>query len=285
MNGEKRIELDRDYLGLPGLAFFGHTVFQKAAAPVPLHIHRNCMEAVFVLRGEQSYFTEGRAYPLTGGQGFLAFADQPHKSGGSCQEVAEIYWFQLDLSENETFLGLNHAMSEQVTASLRKIDNHVFVFGKDVRELLKSSFDRFREDSGSLTARATFLHLAALLPEQAGQADRLINRMQMLEDYIGSHLDEDISAAKLSEVSGYSVSTINHRFKDYFGRTPGEYVNYRRIAKAKEVLIGGASVTQAAMEAGFGSSDYFSTVFKRFTGLTPSEWKGLIIPAPARGYL
>lgn len=273
MSGEKRIELNKEYLNIPGLELFGHTVFQKAAEPVPLHIHKNCLEAVFVIRGEQSYFVEGRSYPLTGGQGFLSFESQPHRSGGTCQEVAEIYWLQLDLSDAGGFLGLDRVFSEKLMRRLRSIDKHVFRFGREIKGLLKLTFDRFVGNADSTSAHASLLYLVSLLSEQAGQGQKLENRLRVLESYIDEHLQDSISAEDLSEVSGFSVSTVNHRFKEYFGRTPGEYVNYRRIARAKELLSEGASVTQSAMESGFGSSDYFATVFKKFTGMTPGAWR------------
>ena len=45
-----------------------------------------------------------------------------------------------------------------------------------------------------------------------------------------------------------------------------------KIKKSKEYLIEGRSVTETAMILGFNTSDYFSTVFKKFNGVSPLKW-------------
>lgn len=76
----------------------------------------------------------------------------------------------------------------------------------------------------------------------------------------------------LSRVCNFSVSTLQHRFKDYFGRSPAEYINYKKISRSKELLLEGNSVTETAGLLGFNTSDYFSTVFRKFTGMSPTQW-------------
>ena len=59
------------------------------------------------------------------------------------------------------------------------------------------------------------------------------------------------------------------------GLTPNDYLLKLRIDEAKRRLCHGAdqSVTDLAFDLGFSSSQYFSTVFKKFTGLTPSQYR------------
>ena len=53
---------------------------------------------------------------------------------------------------------------------------------------------------------------------------------------------------------------------------PRHYVNYHKIQLAKKMLLDGTSVTDTAMELGFGSSSYFTVVFRRYSACTPSEF-------------
>ena len=52
-----------------------------------------------------------------------------------------------------------------------------------------------------------------------------------------------------------------------------EEIHRVRIGKAKELLRTGKTVEEAADEMHFSSSKYFATLFRRITGVTPSEFK------------
>lgn len=268
-----RIELSKEYLHVRGLELFGHAVISKAAEPLQMHTHSDCIEVVFVMRGEQNYYTEENCYPLVGGQGFFSGLNQPHKSGEDVQGVSEIYWLQLNLSTPDALLGYGPALSSELAARLLAIRKHVFRFDSGIASLLKRTFARLLQEGCSPTTLTGLMYLLPLLLDALDRDDRLENRLLQLDSYIDAHLDEAITAEVLSKTSGFSVSTINHRFKDYFGSTPAEYIHYKRIKRAKVLLLQSVSVTEIAMQLGYGSSEYFSTVFKKFTGASPTQWK------------
>jgi transcriptional regulator GlxA family with amidase domain len=63
-------------------------------------------------------------------------------------------------------------------------------------------------------------------------------------------------------------------FKQNTGLTPNDYLQRLRIAKARELLTTTSqSVTEIAFAAGFASSQYFSRVFRKYTGQMPSEYR------------
>ena len=56
--------------------------------------------------------------------------------------------------------------------------------------------------------------------------------------------------------------------------TPNDYLQRLRLDRAREWLAEeGRSVTDIAFAAGFSSSQYFSHVFRKYTGLTPSRFR------------
>jgi AraC-like DNA-binding protein len=50
------------------------------------------------------------------------------------------------------------------------------------------------------------------------------------------------------------------------------FINARKVELARQLLAGGSSITAAAFELGFNSSNYFSTVFRKFTLSSPGEF-------------
>lgn len=267
-----RIDMEKPYLSVRGIDWLGHARMKQAHEPLESHVHPGCMEITFVMDGVQIYCAEGREYQIFGGQGFISFLDQPHSSSGDFLDVGEIYWMQLNLTHPEDFLGLNPELSFELTNRLQEIDRHVFWFDRRIRELIKQVFGEFNNQGTTPLAIASLTYLIQLLLRTMGGGRLIQNRFAELEEYIDSHLGENIRIEDLSAVCQLSVSTLQHKFKDYFGRAPAEYINYRKIQRAKEMLLEGKTVTETAMLLGFNTSNYFATVFRKFNRMSPSQW-------------
>ncbi len=91
--------------------------------------------------------------------------------------------------------------------------------------------------------------------------------------YIRDHLSDPLEMQTLCGLCRLSESAFKRRFKDATGQTPREYINHRKIERAKQRLEEGAGITETAMALGFSGSDYFSVVFKRHTATTPTEYR------------
>jgi AraC-like DNA-binding protein len=91
---------------------------------------------------------------------------------------------------------------------------------------------------------------------------------------IHEHIDTPPSVAEMARTAGVSETSFRKRFKSEVGCSPLDYVTRRRIQEAKRLLSeGGRSITDIAYELGFSSSQYFATVFKRVTGVSPSRYQ------------
>lgn len=90
--------------------------------------------------------------------------------------------------------------------------------------------------------------------------------------WIETHNTEPITLQKISEVSGLSKKYLCRIFKEYTSRTIMQYVNESRIERACSIMTH-ASVTEAAFASGFNDLSYFSKTFKKYKGMTPSEYK------------
>lgn len=91
--------------------------------------------------------------------------------------------------------------------------------------------------------------------------------------YINQHFTEEISISNLSEIFHMSESSLSHDFKNYSKRSIYEYVLYKRIIKAKELLLTDLSLMQIALECGFNDYSNFLRVFKKFSNCSPKEYR------------
>lgn len=98
--------------------------------------------------------------------------------------------------------------------------------------------------------------------------------IQKIKLYIGQHLGETINLATISRVVNYNETYISRLFKQLTGTSLSEYVSQERIKKAKQLLSSTSeSIQNIATVTGFDTSQYFSIVFKKMTGVSPSIYR------------
>ena len=91
-------------------------------------------------------------------------------------------------------------------------------------------------------------------------------------EYIDDHLLDGLSIERLADLINLSTSRFKHRFKKEVGIPPGEFIARKKVAFAKDHYRQYTSIQSLAFSLGFSSSNYFASVFKKFTGSTPSDY-------------
>ena len=92
--------------------------------------------------------------------------------------------------------------------------------------------------------------------------------------YLREHLHEPVGMADLVRHVGFSRARMFDMFKAQTGLTPHDYLQRMRIEKAQEQLRRTMlSVTDIGMAVGFSSGQYFSTVFARYSGVSPTGFR------------
>ncbi len=86
--------------------------------------------------------------------------------------------------------------------------------------------------------------------------------------------NEGLNVDLISQELGISRASLYNRLKALTGMGANEYVNKLRIEKAMELLRQTElNMTEIAEHTGFSTSRYFSTAFKKYTGITPTQYK------------
>ena len=101
--------------------------------------------------------------------------------------------------------------------------------------------------------------------------------VEKTKTYIDEHLSEDISMADLAKNAYLSPNYLGKIFMEKVGMSISEYINMRRIERACELIRqGNAKIYEIAEMVGIRDPNYFSALFKKIQGLSPSEYKSLI---------
>ena len=99
--------------------------------------------------------------------------------------------------------------------------------------------------------------------------------LSVVLEYIEGHFNQKLQLSELAEMGYMSVPTFGKRFKERTGMTLVQYLNERRIERAKVLLKNSSySLEEIAAETGFSNANYLIRVFKKVTGRTVSEYRG-----------
>ena len=99
------------------------------------------------------------------------------------------------------------------------------------------------------------------------------NIEQILE-FIQGNLQSDIKIEQLAEIACLSKDHFTRVFKSVFGVPPCEFVIRKRIEKSQFLLLtSDLSINQIVDETNFKNAPYFSRMFKKYTMLTPGEYR------------
>lgn len=95
-----------------------------------------------------------------------------------------------------------------------------------------------------------------------------------VREYIENNYGDSLNATELAQKYGLSVSYLSTLFKERTGINLTAYMEGVRMEKAKELLKNREwTVTEVALHTGYSNSNYFSKVFKKYTGITPREFR------------
>lgn len=141
--------------------------------------------------------------------------------------------------------------------SIRKLKRHVEETASVIRDIRAREMPKVRE------------------PEYFRQLDARQMNYYVMETirYIREHYAEQVSIRKVAEKYQVSESYLSRKFKDSTSVTFTEFRNIYRVQKAAELLKEGRMrVGEISEQVGFGEYKYFHEVFKKYMGISPSEY-------------
>ncbi|MCR5499786.1 MAG: response regulator [Acetatifactor sp.] len=227
-----------------------------------------------------------------------AVIDAQFTPTGTGQEAARV------LAEGSS--GIAHVSSSRAGTRMlvlgdtsEEAEEHAYAFAASlVRELERCDCTEVRVGIGEIVTEPekilcsfkTARHIRHLLSERSDEQTIILGVREMGEMADDKKVPSIISEAKLYMAQHFSnpnlmlqdvakaVNMSKSRFSTVFsqqnGQTFTEYLIFLRLNKAKELLRGtDLKSSQVARETGYNDAHYFSYIFKKNTGLTPSDYR------------
>jgi AraC-like DNA-binding protein len=238
------------------------------------------LEICYLARGQQLYRVGRRDYVLRGGDVFVTFPGEIHSTGETPEEKGTLYWAQFILPRRpRCFLHCDPRDSRALVRQLTRLPHRHFagepMLGRLWDEVI-AAYDRPADPLRRVTIQIRLLDLLLRVIALARHQPRagISSPISDLLRYIETNIHQTLPLAALAARLGLSLPRFKARFKQEVGIPPAEYVLRRKIAAARDRLARpGATVTRVATELNFCSPQYFATVFRRFAGQTPEQFR------------
>lgn len=139
------------------------------------------------------------------------------------------------------------------------------------------------EDQGEELTRTVARSLVVYMQRSGGQSQFSANlegpapRTRLLRavvDAVNADPGADYTVTRLAEIAQVSSRHLSRLFRDELDTTPSKYVELIRFDKAKALLDSGMSVTDAAGQSGFGTSESLRRAFISHLSIPPSKYRG-----------
>lgn len=282
--------ITEDVHGISGLGNFTHQKQLSSEPPSRTHYHSDLLEIHCILKGTRltNIMTGNRTehYLLSGGEGIVVFPNEAHNNGVIQQGFSEFYALQVRVSGEHGFLGLDEEYSHLLREQLMNMEHRHVKVPFTYISLVQQAFDLFSSQD-PMQRRIGVQYLTCFLfqfPRMNPVAEDSSSTVEEQSDsriwfalkYIEENYREPISLERLAQEAGYSLSYFESKFLKEMGITLKSYVNKYKVEKAKELLVTtDEPITDLAYRMGWSSSNYFCTVFKKYAGVSPLQYRKL----------
>lgn len=272
-------------IGLPmissgGFHNFLHTVNLRS------HLHPEGVEITYVMKGDACWLLDdGTELFLSGGSLAVIQPNVLHQGRGNIISPCWLFWFVLDLEDADNLL--NTPFSRGDMAELKRIFRNTGNCVRRVPENYDFNAKRLLEQL-SEEGNPDFLHRASLRNSictliidaaevfrgatAKARPDSLV--AERAESIMRMNLGRNMNMTDIALKLGLSTTGFIKQFKHETGLTPADFYQRIKIEDARRRLTGtDASITEIAFNLGFSTSQYFSSVFRKYTGTTPREYR------------
>lgn len=122
-------------------------------------------------------------------------------------------------------------------------------------------------------------YLLTLLMEESWHPDSVVKRQKKVEivkikEYLDANYNKKVSLDELCSTFYINKYYMMKLFSEAYGTTINNYVNSVRVTKAKQLLrFSDKRIDEIGSELGFDDANYFSRLFKKIEGMSPSEYR------------
>lgn len=270
--------LEQDYY--PVVRFYYYKEWQDFTMPVHAH---EAIEIMYVLSGTCLIEVDGHTHKLKKGQFIFIDGNVPHRLHVEAGKSCRMSNIEFSFRELQTvFPSFKDIVSEnKALRSLRESPHSYLLLhdSSDVSQCLHAlilELDRKDRDSmftEQLLLSQILLRMAELAMQMKDAPEQHVYIQKSIE-YMHHNYDRDLRVKDVADAVHLHPGYLHRIFKKAMGMSVNGYLINHRMAKAKELLLRtNISITDIPHYIGMNSQQYFSTIFRQQTGVTPKQFR------------
>lgn len=225
-------------------------------------------EFVYVVEGTVGVAEEERIYKLSAGDAIFHKPMEFHRiwaEDGCSPRFTVITFLVTGDVQNILSNGVFHLEGEAEKAVFEIIR---------LADICRKYEDPISSQLAALTLETFVLNLIkSKSPDSRQLKTHGTQNYQKIVRVLNENYDKRLSAPEIAALCHLSLSNLKKIFKKYAGTGVMDYFNHLKITKAIGMFGEGLTMADISEALGYSSPNYFSECFKRFCGMTPTEYR------------
>lgn len=278
-----------DTLDSPYEAFLYDTT--KMPFPIRAHWHY-FMEIIYMREGKGLVECDGKSYAVAPGDLILFHPESVHAIYTATNYPLQYEVLKFDVNKLYTENSYAPKLRVILESASKNSDASIFFAEKELRGLsIESIFEECRTELNTrgygydiiVHNKICYLlvNLIRIWRNKGFDTDVAAVHVQETDSihaitaYIDAHAGESIKVEDLANMCNMSYSYFAKNFKQYYGRSCKEYIEFIRICKAEDMLLfTDFDLSYISQETGFSDSSHLIKTFRKWKGMTPKQFKG-----------
>ena len=235
---------------------------------------RNDYQLLYIASGKGYFYFKGNKEPtvVTKGNMILFRPKEPQVYYYYAVDKTEVYWVHFTGWKVEEYLDRYELPKEENVFFTGNSPDYPWIYNQIIRELQLQRENY--EDMIRLFLRHIFLTINRYIKEGKQTQKDTINDIERAVHYFNENYNKQISIEQYASEHLMSVNWFIHSFKSVMKVPPMQYIVSLRIAAAKGYLENSnKNIAEIAATVGYDNALYFSRLFRKYTGVTPTEYR------------
>lgn len=256
-----------------------------------VHSHEDFSELVIVLEGNSQHIVNDESYEISKGDVFVInqFTEHSYVNANQLRicnimfKPDDVFANVYDMKKTSGFQALfvlepHYSQNYHFCSQLKLTASEFKLIEQHITEMIEvyTKKDICWQD----TVFSGFCLLCIMLSkyyntDTAGNDNEFV-KLAGAVAYIENNYCSSITTEELARIAGYSERQFLRLFKSIFASTPNIYIINLRMKKAQQLLRSSdMTIGEIAWNCGYDDHNYFSRVFKKHAGMSPSEYQAL----------
>ena len=235
---------------------------------------RNDYQLLYIAAGKGEFYFKGSKEPtiVTKGNMILFRPGEPQVYYYYAVDKTEVYWVHFTGWKVEEYLERYKLPHDENVFYTGVSPDYPWIYNQMIRELQLQRVNH--EDMISLYMHHIFITINRYIKERRETKNDTINDIERAAHYFKDNYNKQISIEQYAAEHLMSVNWFIHSFKSVMKMSPMQYIISLRIAMAKGYLENSTkNIAEISNEVGYENALYFSRLFRKYTGMTPTEYR------------